>query len=99
MTKKEAIDHLKSLKASGYYLTMDATIALFESLEEAPALSPGDLENLVDRLVEGICDNTLDYLDDYDFTVSNKELLLDSLSLDEHQVSKEFMEIVKDYLS
>lgn len=104
MTKNQTVELLKK-QLPGFY-SADQVINLINGIEEGyPTYDEDQVENLiqsietkVERAVEGMYSEDLVDFDSADFSLSGKEIILDSVNADKDKISETVSEAVRSVL-
>lgn len=98
MTKQQTIEILKQ-QLPGFY-SVEQVIDLISKIEEAPspsALTEADIKELARDIAGDITSIGVDLVQDYDLSMSYREVELDSVDLDEDRISKEAERAIRDF--
>jgi hypothetical protein len=103
MTKQELIVHLSGPASVDFtFMPVGKVIELIGELDEAPspsALTEADIKELADNIASSIAADGLDLVEDYDLSMSYREVELDSVDLDEGRISKEAERAIKAFFN
>ena len=97
MTKQETID-LLGKQLPGFY-SVEQVIKMITDIEE-PEISEfhsDSIRELCDNIAESLSSEGTDLIDDYDLSISGREVELDSVDLDENRIARVVKDIVEDF--
>jgi hypothetical protein len=101
MTKQELIVHLSGPASVDFtFMPVGKVIELINELDETPspsALTEADIKELARSIAEDITSVGVDLVEDYDLSMSYREVELDSVDLDEGRISKEAERAIKAF--
>jgi hypothetical protein len=101
MTKQELITQLAGPASVDFtFMPVGKVIELIEELDEAPspsALTEADIKELARNIAESVASDGMDLIEDYDLSMSYREVELDSVELDEGRISKEAERAIKAF--
>ena len=93
MKKQELIDQLTSSASLEFaFMPISKVVSLLEQLDESPSssgLTKEDIEELAQSIAERIGSEGTSLIDDYDLSISGREVELDSVEFDERRVASE----------
>jgi hypothetical protein len=102
MTKQELLTQLEGPMTGFTSIPVWKVIELLNQLEEAPApissgLTEADIKELARNIAGDITSVGVDLVEDYDLSMSYREVELDSVDLDEDRISKEAERAIRDF--
>lgn len=101
MTKQELIAQLAGPASVDFtFMPVGKVIELIGELDETPspsALTEADIKELARSIAEDITSVGVDLVEDYDLSMSYREVELDSVDLDEDRISKEAERAIKAF--
>jgi hypothetical protein len=101
MTKQELIAQLAGPASVDFtFMPVSKVIELIEELDETPspsALTEADIKKLARDIAGDITSIGVDLVQDYDLSMSYREVELDSVDLDEDRISKETERAIRDF--
>ena len=108
MTKQEMLTRLseaQALTTPEVTLPISFVIQMIESLEDVPAeetskitIHEGQMVDLVNSIMESICNAGLDIVDDYSLGMNYREVELDSIDIDSDRVERLVKEAIEYWL-
>jgi hypothetical protein len=106
MTKQQMLAQLseaQALTSPEVALPISFVIKMVESLEEPQAstkivIHEGQMNDLVNSISEGITDAGLDLVDDYELSMSYREVELDSIDYDSERIERSVKDAIKYWL-
>jgi hypothetical protein len=103
MTKQTLLAHLAGPASVDFtFMPVGKVIELIEELDETPSfsgLTEGDIKELADDIASSIAGEGVDLVEDYDLSMSYREVELDSVDLDEGRISKEAERAIKAFFN
>lgn len=106
MTKQQMLAQLseaQALTSPEVALPISFVIKMVESLEEPQVstkitIHEGQMNDLVNSISEGITDAGLDLVDDYELSMSYREVELDSIDYDSDRIERSVKDAIKYWL-
>jgi hypothetical protein len=97
MTKQETID-LLGKQLPGFY-SVEQVIKMVNDIEEPETseFHSDSIRELCDNIAESLSSEGTDLIDDYDLSISGREVELDSIDLDENRIARIVKDIVEDF--
>jgi hypothetical protein len=101
MTKQTLLAQLAGPASVDFtFMPVGKVIELIEELDETPspsALTEADIKELADNIASSIAALEMDLVQDYDLSMSYREVELDSVDLDEGNISREAKRAIKAF--
>jgi hypothetical protein len=101
MTKQTLLAQLAGPASVDFtFMPVGKVIELIEELDETPSstgLTEEDIKELAKSIAESIASEGMDLVEDYDLSMSYREVELDSVELDEGRISKEAERAIKAF--
>ena len=101
MTKQTLLAQLAGPASVDFtFMPVGKVIELIEELDETPSstgLTEEDITELAKSIAEDITSVGVDLVEDYDLSMSYREVELDSVELDESRISKEAERAIKAF--
>ena len=95
MKKQELIDQLTSSASLEFaFMPISKVVCLLEELDESPSssgLTKEDIEELAQSIAERISSEGMSLIDDYDLSISGREVELDNVEFHERRVASEVL--------
>ena len=103
MTKQTLLAQLAGPASVDFtFMPVGKVIELIEELDEAPspsALTEADIKELARSIAEDIASVGVDLVEDYDLSMSYREVELDSVDLNEDVIRREAESVIKDFFN
>ena len=99
MTKQETID-LLGKQLPGFY-SVEQVIKLITDIEEEPetvGFHSDSIRELGDNIAEAIESEGYDLIDDYDLSISGREVEIDSISFDTSRINRIVKDALEDFI-
>jgi len=101
MTKQTLLAQLAGPASVDFtFMPVSKVIELINQLDETPSstgLTEEDIKELAKSIAESIASEGMDLVEDYDLSMSYREVELDSVELDEGRISKEAERAIKAF--
>jgi hypothetical protein len=101
MTKQTLLAQLAGPASVDFtFMPVGKVIELIEELDETPSstgLTEEDIKELAKSIAESIASEGMDLVQDYDLSMSYREVELDSVDLDEGSISKEAERAIRSF--
>jgi hypothetical protein len=101
MTKQTLLAQLAGPASVDFtFMPVNKVIELINELDETPSssgLTEEDIKELAKSIAESIASEGMDLVEDYDLSMSYREVELDSVELDESRISKEAERAIKAF--
>jgi len=95
MKKQELIDQLTSSASLEFaFMPISKVVSLLEQLDESPSssgLTKEDIEELAQNIAERISSEGMSLIDDYDLSISGREVELDNVEFHERRIASEVL--------
>lgn len=95
MKKQELIDQLTSSASLEFaFMPISKVVSLLEELDEpstSSGLTKADIEELAENIAERLSSEGTSLIDDYDLSISGREVELDSVEFDERRIASEIV--------
>jgi hypothetical protein len=97
MTKQQTIE-LLGQQLPGFY-SVEQVIKLIGDIEESETFEfhSESISKLSDDIADALQSEGTDLIDDYDLSISGREVELDSVDLDENRIARVVKDIVEDF--
>jgi len=103
MTKQTLLAHLAGPASVDFtFMPVSKVIELINELDETPSfsgLTEGDIKELADDIASSVAGEGVDLIEDYDLSMSYREVELDSVEIDESRISKEAERAIKAFFN
>jgi hypothetical protein len=101
MTKQTLLAQLAGPASVDFtFMPVNKVIELINELDETPSssgLTGEDIRELANSIAENIASDGMDLVQDYDLSMSYREVELDRVELDENRISKEVERSIKAF--
>ncbi len=101
MTKQELIAFLETPATVEFtFMPVSKVIELLNQLEETssvPSLSDEDIRDLASAITESLESEGMDLINDYELSMSYREVELDSIDLDTNRIEGEVKKALRDF--
>jgi hypothetical protein len=99
MNKKELIEQLNTVKSvAPAFLSIDDVIEMVEGLETSSDNISGErITDLISDITSTIVGMGMDLINDYELTMSGREVEIDYITVDEDEIEKEVTDVINSY--
>ena len=103
MTKQTLLAHLAGPASVDYtFMPVSKVIELINELDETPSssgLTEADIKELSENIASSVADQGLDLIEDYQLSMSYREVELDSADIDEGSIRREAERAIKAFFN